>query len=81
MTDAISIPRGGLAVLNNLLAQRSAWHGWEAGHPAQSPEAQDAFTERARAITAMREIGLIDENGMLTEAGRMTAELWNGRHA
>ncbi|WP_269220955.1 hypothetical protein [Brevundimonas vesicularis] len=81
MTDAISLPRGGADVLNNLLAQRSSWHGWEGGHPARSPEAQDAFTERARAITAMREIGLIDENGMLTEAGRLTAEAWNRRHA
>lgn len=80
MTDAVSLPRGGLDVLNNLMAQRSPWHGWEAGHSARSPEGQDAYIERARTITAMREIGLIDENGMLTEAGIMTAEAWNRRH-
>ncbi|MEC7796671.1 MAG: hypothetical protein VX755_05050 [Pseudomonadota bacterium] len=80
MTDAVSLPRGGLVVLNNLMAQKSAWDGWEGGHPARSPEAQDAYMERARAITALRAIGLIDENGMLTEAGRLTGKAWSRRH-
>ena len=41
MTDAVSLPRGGLVVLNNLMAQKSAWDGWEGGHPARSPEARN----------------------------------------
>lgn len=73
MTDAITMPRGALDVLANLMDGRSAWHGWEAGHPARSEEGQDAYAERARAITAMRKAGLLDDNSQPTDAGR---KLW-----
>lgn len=80
MTDAIAMPRGGLAVLENLMAERSAWDGWDAEHPARSPEGEQAYLDRARAITALRNIGVIDDDGALTEAGRMLGDAWSGRH-
>ncbi len=40
------IPHGSLAVLNHVAAGRSAWHGWDASHPANTTEGQDAYGAR-----------------------------------
>lgn len=77
MTDAITMPRGGAEVLGHLMEGRSAWHGWEAGHPARSQESHDAYAERARTITALRKAGLLNDDSQVTPAGR---ELWERAH-
>lgn len=66
---APAIPFGGRAVLENVAAQRSPWHGWEGGHAARTPEGQDAYQERARAISACRAKGLLTEENQLTDDG------------
>lgn len=70
MTAVITVPLGGLNVLNAVASGRSPWHGWEAGAPANTPEGQDAYQARARVITACREHGLLTGENLLTERGR-----------
>lgn len=66
----ICLPRDGRAVLDNVAAGRSPWHGWDAGQVARSPEGQAAYLARARAITACRELDLLTPENLLTPAAQ-----------
>ena len=70
MTAVITVPVGGRTVLEAVAAGRSPWHGWDFGHPARTPEGQEAYEARARVITACREHGLLTAENLLTDAGR-----------
>ncbi len=69
-----TLPIGGRAVLNNVAAGRSPWHGWEGGHAAKTPEGQDAYSARALAIRECRERGLLTAENLLTDAGRAATQ-------
>ena len=68
------LPIGADAVLFNVLAGRSAWHGWEGRHGALTGEGRDAYAARATAIRACREAGLLDGEGLLTDLGLKTVK-------
>ncbi len=72
MTD---LPTGGRTVLENIARGLSPWHGWEAGQPARTPEGQAAYADRAHAITACRERGLVTDENLLTETGRAAVRM------
>lgn len=70
MSAVITVPAGGRAVLEAVAAGRSPWHGWDFGHPARTPEGQEAYEARARLITACRDHGLLTGENLLTDLGR-----------
>lgn len=73
-----AVPIGGRAVLNNVAAQRSPWHGWEGNSAANTSEGQDAYAVRAQAITACRDAGLLTPENLLTPAGTAALRVLEG---
>lgn len=74
-----TLSRDGVRVLSNVATGRSPWHGWEGTTAARTPESQEAYTARARAITECRDRGVLTPENLLTDMGRRLLSEWEGR--
>ena len=79
MAEVTTLPRDGLRVLSAVASGRSPWHGWEGATMARTPESQEAYEARARAITECRNRGLLTPENCLTDMGRKLMAEWEGR--